>query len=97
MKHFVIEITYLAKLAKIDEVLPEHRAFLQTGYDRGWLLMSGPQNPRIGGFIIARAPSQEELETFFKNDPYQQKNMAAYRFIEFQPVKRAPFMEPWIN
>lgn len=97
MLHFVIEITYTAPLAEIDRVLPAHRAFLQTGYDRGWLLASGPQNPRTGGIIIARAPSRAELETFFRDDPYQQAKAALYRFVEFNPVKRQPLLEAWVT
>jgi uncharacterized protein YciI len=97
MKHFVIEITYTAPLDKIDETLPEHRAFLQTGYDKGWLLMSGPQNPRTGGIVIARAPSLDDLQALFSHDPYQLKGQASYRFIEFNPVKKAPLMDVWVN
>jgi uncharacterized protein YciI len=97
MKHFIVEITYTAPLAKIDETLPLHREFLQTGYDKGWLLMSGPRNPRVGGIVIARAPSLEDIEAFFKNDPYQQRAQATYSFIEFEPVKKAPVIETWLN
>ena len=97
MKHFIIEITYTAPLEKIDETLPFHREFLQTGYDKGWLLMSGPRNPRIGGIVIARAPSLVDIEEFFKNDPYQMRGQATYRFIEFEPVKKAPVIETWLN
>lgn len=97
MKHFLIEITYTAPLADIDETLPLHRAFLQTGYDKGWLLMSGPKHPRVGGVVIGRAPTLEEMETFFKNDPYNQRGQATYRFVEFDPVKRAAILESWLN
>lgn len=97
MKHFVVEITYTAPLDKIDETLPLHRAFLQTGYDKGWLLMSGPQEPRTGGVVIARAPSKEDLKEFFKADPYQQRGQATYRFIEYNPVKYASQIESWLN
>jgi len=37
MKHFIVEITFTAPIARIEEIVPQHRAFLQTGYDRGWL------------------------------------------------------------
>jgi uncharacterized protein YciI len=97
MKHFVVEITYTAPLEKIDETLPEHRMFLQKGYDQELLLMSGPQNPRTGGIIIARAPDLADIEAFFAEDPYHLKSQASYRFIEFNPVKKAKFMESWIN
>ena len=97
MKHFVIEVTYLVPLEKIDENLVDHRAFLQKGYDKGWLLMSGSQNPRTGGIIIARGPSLEEISEFFKDDPFQKRSLAKYRIIEFTPVKRNTFIEPWIE
>jgi uncharacterized protein YciI len=97
MKYFLIEITYTAPLVNIDETLPLHRAFLQTGYDKGWLLMSGPKNPRVGGVVIGRAPSQEHMEEFFKNDPYNQRAQATYRIVEFDPVKRAAILESWLN
>ncbi len=97
MKYFVIDITYTAPIERIDENLKSHREFLQTGYDQNLLLMSGPQNPRTGGVIIARANSLEDLKAFFKNDPYQIKDLASYRFIEFSPVKHAKLVESWIE
>ena len=72
------------------------RAFLQTGYDNGLLLLSGPQVPRVGGIVVARAASLADIRQFFADDPYQKKDLAAYRFIEFDPVKHQAFMEPWL-
>ncbi len=97
MKHFLVDIHYTAPIEKIDEILPLHRAFLQTGYDQGYLLCSGPKNPRTGGIVIARAESEDELRNFFKQDPYQQNQAARYAFIEFNPVKFQPFLEKWIT
>jgi uncharacterized protein YciI len=96
MKHFIIFITYTASLNIIDEILPRHREFLQKGYDNKMLLFSGPQNPRIGGIVAARANSLKELEDFFKEDPYKINNAAAYRFIEFNPVKFQEILSEWI-
>ena len=97
MLHFIIEITYTATLPEIDRVLPAHRAFLQTGYDCGLLLLSGPQNPRTGGVLVARAASRAELEAFLRDDPYQAQGLATYRFLEFNPVKRQPLVEGWVT
>jgi uncharacterized protein YciI len=96
MKHFVIEIIYKAPIEKIEAVLEEHRNFLQTGYEKGLLLMSGPQLPRIGGVVIARSNSMEEIAEFFSNDPYNLQGLVHYQYIEFNPVKRQDFIEEWI-
>ncbi|HUS15899.1 MAG TPA: YciI family protein [Chloroflexia bacterium] len=96
MKHFLIEITYTAPMERVDEVLAEHRAFLQNAYDNGMLLYSGRQVPETGGIVLARAESQEALEMFFAGDPYKKAEVAQYRFVEFTPGKHQGFMHDWI-
>jgi uncharacterized protein YciI len=97
MKHFLVEIEYTAPIEIINMIVNEHRQFLQTGYDKGWLLMSGPKFPKSGGLVICRAPSMEAIQEFFFTDPYQQHNAASYRFVEFDPVKYQTFMNDWIH
>ncbi|XHR26952.1 MAG: YciI family protein [Chthoniobacteraceae bacterium] len=97
MKHFVVEITYTAPSEAVAAVLERHRAYLQKGYEAGLLLMSGPQNPKTGGMIIARAESLDAIESYFANDPYQTEGVGKHRFIEFVPVKQQPFMVGWIE
>ncbi len=96
-KFFIIEVTYRIPADQLGETLTEHRAFLQTGYDQGWLLLSGPQVPRTGGMIVGRAPSREAMEDYFARDPYRVKGLADYRIVEFEPVKRAALMEDWVT
>jgi uncharacterized protein YciI len=98
MCHFLIEITYGLPIEDIGEgQINEHRQFLQTGYDRGLLLMSGPQVPPQGGIVIARAESLAVVEAFFQDDPYFKRSLASYRFIEFRPVKHAAFLKDWVT
>jgi uncharacterized protein YciI len=97
MKHFIIEITYTVPVENISTITPLHREFLKKGYDTGWLLMSGPQTPRLGGIVVARAPSLEDIQIFFQNDPYNINGMATYRFIEFEPVLHASLIESWFE
>lgn len=97
MKHFIVEITYKIPVEQFENIVPQHRAFLQTGYDKKLLLCSGPQEPRVGGIVVARGESLEEIKSFFENDPYKINDIAAYRFIEFNPVKHQEFLSSWIN
>ena len=97
MKHFIVEDVYTAPLEQIEAAVAEHRRFLQSGYQRGWLLCSGPQVPRQGGVIVARAPSLADIQRFFADDPFQKKGLATYRFIEFEPLTRQPFLEDWVT
>ena len=97
MKHFIILSTYAVPFEQLGNNIADHRAFLQTGYDNGMLLCSGPQASKTGGAIIARASGLEELKGFFNDDPYQKKGLAKYQFIEFDPVKRQAFLEDWMK
>ncbi len=97
MKHFIIHVKYTAPLARIDEILPAHRKFLQSGYDKGLLLFSGPMNPRTGGIVAARAGSLDEIKIFFEDDPYVKNNAAEYSFFEFDPVMFQSILEKWIK
>lgn len=96
MRHFLVEINYLIPAEQLGEITPLHRTFLQTGYDKGWLLISGPRVPRTGGVMIARAPSLEELQAFLKNDPFLKRGVASYSYTEFDPVKFQPILEEWV-
>lgn len=97
MQHFIVHITYRIPMEQLGELVPRHRAFLQTGYERGWLLMSGPAADRSGGWVVCRAPSLAELQAFFTADPYLTEQVADHAYIEFNPVKRQEFLEDWVT
>ena len=97
MKFFLVELTYTIPAEQLGDATTEHRAYLQKGYDQGMLLFSGPQVPRVGGIIIARGQSQQDVEAFFQQDPFQLKGLATYRFVQFDPVKRQPLLDDWLT
>ena len=92
MKYFIVEYTYLKPLEDILDVVQEHRRHLDEGYEKGWFLASGPQNPKDGGLLVARSPDRADLEEFLARDPFVLKGAAKPRVIEFDPVKRHPKM-----
>jgi len=97
MKHFVVDIHYLVPVEQLADILPDHRAFLQTGYDKGILLLSGPKEPRTGGLVIARSESLECIQDFFSHDPYHLNNVATHSFTEFNPVLRQTWLDDWVK
>ncbi len=97
MKHFLIEITFTVPFDEVEPVIAEHRAFLDIGYQKGILLCSGPKNPRDGGIVIGRSQNFEQIEDYFKNDPYAIQNVAFHRIVEFNPVKFQPLLAVWVN
>ena len=84
---FIIDVDYEASLEKIDAHLAEHRDFLESYYQKGLLLASGPKNPRTGGVIIALGSNREAVEAMITQDPFFRQNLARYTIKEFFPVK----------
>lgn len=97
MKHFIILIHYLESPARISEIRPRHRKFLEKAYEQGIALFSGPQAGGKGGIIAARGKSFGDVEIFFKDDPYLNENVAKYQIIEFEPGHYQSFLENWIK
>jgi uncharacterized protein YciI len=62
---------------------------LDRYYQSGHLIASGPQVPRTGGVILAKASSRDELVKIFAEDPFVKQGYAEYQYIEFIPVKKA--------
>ncbi len=83
---FLIKITYTKPLDVVEPFVAPHREYIKQGYEKNYFVVSGPQNPRVGGIIISQLTSREQLETFFKQDPYIINELAEYEIIEFNPV-----------
>src|SRR5215472_8549042 len=98
MKHFVLEGEYLVPFEEIAPLIPQHRAFLQKGYDAGHFLCSGPQVPARGGFLLARAASRDKLDELLAEEPFTKaKKMRFSRVIEFNPVQHQPMLKDWFG
>ncbi|WP_042393938.1 YciI family protein [Streptacidiphilus carbonis] len=87
---FVVVLTYTAPLERIDELLPQHRAWLDRNYAAGVLLLSGARVPRTGGVLLARAVDREELDAVLAGDPFARAGAAEYQVVEFTPSGTAP-------
>ena len=97
MQTYLVELNFLKPFSSFGDVVPQHRAFLQTGYDNGLLLMSGPRDDKTGGIVVARAPDLPTLQSFFEQDPYKLNGLAEHRFVGFTAAKRSPLVEDWIS
>lgn len=96
MKKFVIHVSYHVALSRIEELTPDHRAYLQRFYESGNLLFSGPRVPRTGGVIVGKFDSIPDVEQFVRNDPFYKNQVAEYEIIEFDPVKFQDSVKSWL-
>ena len=88
---YVVTLTYTAPLARIDELLGAHVAWLEQNYDTGVLLASGRRVPRTGGvLLVSGALPRPELDAVLATDPFAVAGVANYDVVEFVASKTAP-------
>jgi uncharacterized protein YciI len=93
---FAFHSKYLKPIEEVDKYLEAHREFLKRYYSEGFIICSGPQIPRTGGFILMNAASKEEALEIMNNDPYVINQLAEYAMIEFHPRSFAPGFEQFV-
>lgn len=93
---YIIILTYLKGLDEIEKHLAEHRAYLDRYYASGNFIVSGRQEPRIGGIILCKANSREQVVTFTQEDPFFVHDLARYEIIQFEPTKHLPGFEVFL-
>ncbi|MEV6795997.1 YciI family protein [Streptomyces sp. NPDC051320] len=92
---FILELTYPGPLERVDELLDEHVAWLNAGYEAGVFIASGRQNPRVGGVILAVGDDRAEIEKLTATDPLLIGGACTYRIIEFFATTTAPALAPY--
>lgn len=78
---------YTKSIEAIDALLVAHRKFLDALYKKSKFICSGPQDPRVGGVILANVESVDEARQIMKDDPFYVNGAAQYQFIKFLPLK----------
>jgi uncharacterized protein YciI len=78
---------YTKPLEVIDALISEHRKFLDEFYKKSKFICSGPQDPRVGGVIVANVGSVDEARQIMESDPFHVNGAAEYQFIKFLPLK----------
>lgn len=83
---FIIQLTYTRPLAEVDQLLDDHKQFLEKYYAEGIFILSGRKSPRTGGVILARTESMAGIEKIITEDPFHRHGLANYTITEFLPT-----------
>ena len=91
---YLILLHYQRPLSEVEAHLAAHRAYLHHHFRSGHFLLSGRREPRIGGVILARAESQEEVTAWAAEDPFCQAAVANYEILAWMPGLRSADVPP---
>jgi len=81
-------IRYRRALEEVLKVVDDHRAWLRGLKAKGWLVASGPLDPRTGGAALFRLPDgtpDAELLRLRDEDPYVRGGLAQWELLPWQP------------
>ncbi|MFD8688448.1 YciI family protein [Streptomyces sp. NPDC059651] len=92
---FVLELSYTAPLDRVDAVMQEHLAWLDTHYAAGVFIASGRKNPRDGGVILAVGDDRAAIERLTASDPFVVHGVCAYRITEFIATRTSDPLAPY--
>ncbi len=82
-------IRYRRPFEEVAPTVDEHRAYLRELKAQGWLLASGPMDPRSGGMLMLRVPDEDSaaaLDRIRDGDPFTKLRLAQYELIPWLPV-----------
>ncbi len=83
----LVILRYLAPLDDIIAATEDHRSYLRSLRAQGWLLASGPFEPRTGGALLLRIPDGgPTLESIRDADPFHQRGLAEWELRQWKPV-----------
>ena len=92
---FVLELSYVASLERVEEVLAEHMVWLRGQYEAGVFLASGRKEPRDGGVILAVGNDVAAVRELVKSDPFMVAGVCEYRVTQFFATNVAAGLEQY--
>jgi uncharacterized protein YciI len=81
-------IRYRKPIEDVVKLVDAHRAYLATLRQKGWLVASGPLEPRNGGAALLRLPDglpDAELLAIRDRDPYVVGGVAQWELLPWNP------------
>ena len=88
---FVLLARYTKPAEEVDKLLDEHKAWIGRNADK--ILLTAREEPLIGGLILARAGSVEEIWDMIRDDPFYAAGVSEYEVREYRPVRAAAGIE----
>jgi uncharacterized protein YciI len=82
---YAVILRYKLPIAEVEKHVEAHRQWLRESYAAAHFLVSGPQWPRTGGFILAAAMERDQLNGILQNDPFCQNGAAEYEVVDVTP------------
>lgn len=91
---FFVQLTFAENKHLAGQYMAEHNLWLDGGYDKGWVLLSGSLTSGNGGAIlIDSGVSLEQLKNWLDSDPFIREEVVSSNIVEWVNKRCAPQLE----
>lgn len=84
---YIIFLEFTEKRDKAKEYMQGHKAWLESGFQQGWFVLTGSLKGSMGGGILAHSASLDRLSRFVNEDPFVRAGIVAPKIIELDAFK----------
>jgi len=86
---YIVSLTYVCEMDKVDATIDAHIDWLKEQYEKGHFIASGRKVPRTGGIVLADMASREALDAVLAQDPFYTEGVATFEVTEVAISKTA--------
>lgn len=90
---FIVLLEFSDNRARAGELMDQHNAWIQRGFDDDVFLLAGSLQPGRGGGIVAANTSAEALAARVDEDPFVAENVVSAEILEITPARAAASLE----
>jgi uncharacterized protein YciI len=72
---YIIDLINSRSLDGLENVVAEHRRYLEAHREAGLVLFYGPKTSGAGGIVVTREASREELDQLIEQDPFVREGL----------------------
>lgn len=80
---YVIDLVYTGSFEGLEDVVAEHRRYLDAHRDAGLVLFYGPKDPRTGGIVVTREAGRDEVDRLIEEDPFVRDGLVSTAVTKF--------------
>ncbi len=84
---FILLLKFSDNKAAAPDFMEGHNQWLQKGFDDDVFMLAGSLQPGIGGGLLARNASKNEIESRVAADPFVAENVVTAEILELSPAK----------
>lgn len=89
---FIVLLKFEDK-SKAPEWMAGHNEWIQKGFSEQKFLLLGSLQPNLGGGILVKAKSLEEIQAFVNEDPFVVHGVVRAEILQISPGKAAPRLQ----